>query len=99
MTYLRVRTPLSELISQPKMDLLLKNKPRAGGRNNTGRIVFRRSGGGAKKFLRLVDFKKIFWNIPFYILHSVKDPTRSGYLFLSCFINGVFFIHSCYGGC
>jgi large subunit ribosomal protein L2 len=90
MTYLRVRTPLSEIIAQPKMNFLLKNKPRAGGRNNTGRIVFRRSGGGAKKFLRLVDFKKIFWNIPFYIFHTVKDPTRSGYLFLSCFINGVF---------
>jgi len=28
MTYLRVRTPLSELIPQPKMDLLLENKPR-----------------------------------------------------------------------
>jgi large subunit ribosomal protein L2 len=89
MTYLRIRTPLSELIPQPKMDLLLENKPRAGGRNNTGSIVFRRSGGGSKKFLRLVDFKKIFWNIPFYVLHSVKDPTRTGYLFLACFINGI----------
>jgi large subunit ribosomal protein L2 len=89
MTYLRIRTPLSELTPQPKMDFLMENKPRAGGRNNTGRIVFRRSGGGAKKFLRLVDFKKIFWNVPFYILKTVKDPTRTGYLFLTCFINGI----------
>ena len=37
---------------------LLKPLKRKAGRNNTGRITVRHRGGGAKKRLRVIDFKR-----------------------------------------
>jgi large subunit ribosomal protein L2 len=89
MTYLRVRPSVSQIIIQPPIDFFYKAEPLGGGRNNSGHIIFRRAGGGVKRFLRLIDFKKVVWGVPFYIIRSDTDPTRTGFLFLVCFINGI----------
>jgi large subunit ribosomal protein L2 len=55
---------------------LLATKKRKAGRNNTGRITLRHRGGGAKRFIRLVNF-----NLPAgtkaTVEHIEYDPGRS----------------------
>lgn len=90
MTYLRRSFQLDKIIqTYPAINKLLQIHPRGGGRNNLGRIIFRKQGGGAKKFLRILDFKKVLWNMPFYVLRVEKDPFRTGFIQLICFVNGM----------
>jgi large subunit ribosomal protein L2 len=89
MTTVRIKNKNELIFSYPTIKPLLKINPRGGGRNNHGSIIFRRSGGGFKRFFKFIDFKKIVWNLPFYILHTEKDSFRTGFIFLVCFVNGI----------
>jgi large subunit ribosomal protein L2 len=72
-----------------RIQSLILFKPLKGGRNNSGVCVFRRRGGGVKKFFRLVDFFHILWELPAFILRKEYDPFRTGFLNLVCYINGM----------
>jgi large subunit ribosomal protein L2 len=48
-----------------------------GGRNNQGRITVRHRGGGSKRQLRLIDFKRDKVGIPGTIIAIEYDPNRS----------------------
>ncbi len=75
--------------STSRINSLVIPKPLTGGRNNSGLCVFRRRGGGVKKFYRLVDFFHILWEIPAFILRKEYDPFRTGFIALVCYINGM----------
>lgn len=68
---------------------LIVKKPLKGGRNNTGICVFRRHGGGVKKFFRVIDFFHILWEIPAFVLRKEYDPFRTGFITLVCYVNGM----------
>ncbi|KAJ2761413.1 mitochondrial 54S ribosomal protein rml2 [Coemansia nantahalensis] len=56
-------------------------KRRSGGRNNTGRITCRHRGGGAKRRIRLVDFRRSEPG-PQQVVRLEYDPGRSAHIAL-----------------
>ena len=59
------------------------------GRNNQGRITTRHHGGGAKQRLRIVDFKRTKFDVEATVKDIAYDPTRSAYLALIEYTDGV----------
>ncbi len=72
---------------QPEKSLL-EIKRRGNGRNNTGRITCRHRGGGARKYYRLVDFKRDKDGIPARVASIEYDPNRSAYVALLFYVDG-----------
>ncbi len=55
---------------------LLKIKKRKGGRNNQGKITVRHRGGGAKRYIRIIDFKQDKLDMSAEVLAIEYDPNR-----------------------
>ncbi len=66
---------------RPEKALLVPLK-KTGGRNNQGRITVRHHGGGAKRMLRIVDFKRDIFDLPAKIIAVEYDPNRTARLAL-----------------
>lgn len=62
--------------SYPEKSLLLPLKKK-GGRNNYGRITTRHQGGGHKRMLRLIDFKRQKFDVAAKVIAIEYDPNRS----------------------
>jgi len=67
---------------------LITIKKRRGGRNSQGKITVRHRGGGAKRFVRLVDFKRDKFNIPATVAAIEYDPNRGSRLALLNYADG-----------
>ncbi len=63
-------------------------KKRLGGRNAQGKITVRHRGGGAKRFIRLVDFKRDKYNVPATVAAIEYDPNRGSRLALLNYADG-----------
>jgi large subunit ribosomal protein L2 len=61
---------------QPEKSLIMIKK-RTGGRNNQGKITVRHHGGGARRYIRIVDFKREKYDVPATVLALEYDPGRS----------------------
>ncbi|MDO8491141.1 MAG: 50S ribosomal protein L2 [Dehalococcoidia bacterium] len=61
---------------EPEKSLLLPLKKRAG-RNNQGRITTRHQGGGAKRMLRIIDFKRDKVGVAGKVIAIEYDPNRT----------------------
>ena len=72
---------------KPEKSLLLPLKKRAG-RNNQGRITVRHRGGGAKRMLRIIDFKRDKRDIPGKVAAIEYDPNRSARIALISYADG-----------
>ena len=73
--------------SKPEKSLLLPLKKRAG-RNNQGRITVRHRGSGAKRRLRLLDFKRDKIGVPGRVATIEYDPNRSAHIALIHYADG-----------
>jgi large subunit ribosomal protein L2 len=71
----------------PEKGLLLP-KRRTNGRNGAGRITVRHRGGGAKRMLRQVDFRRDKLGIPARVAAIEYDPGRSARLALLFYRDG-----------
>ncbi len=72
---------------KPERSLLLPIK-KSGGRNNTGKMTMRYIGGGHKKRMRIIDFKRKKHNVP-AIVHSIEyDPLRTAHIALLHYMDG-----------
>lgn len=58
------------------------------GRNNRGRITTRHRGGGAKRFYRIIDFKRNKLGVPARIAAIEYDPNRSARIALLFYVDG-----------
>lgn len=67
---------------------LLKIKRRCNGRNHQGHITCRHRGGGAKKFYRMVDFKRDKDGINAKVASIEYDPNRSAHIALLNYVDG-----------
>jgi large subunit ribosomal protein L2 len=67
---------------------LLVTKKRSGGRNAQGRITTRHIGGGHKRKIRLVDFRRDKAGIPAKVAAIEYDPNRSARLALLFYRDG-----------
>lgn len=73
--------------SKPERSLIEPRKQR-GGRNSKGRVTVRHRGGGHKRFLRKVDFKRDKQDIPAKVAAIEYDPNRSARLALLHYLDG-----------
>ncbi len=73
--------------SKPEKSLLLPLKKKAG-RNNQGRISVRHRGGGAKRRLRIIDFKRAKVGVPGRVAAIEYDPNRSANIALIYYADG-----------
>ncbi len=67
---------------------MLKGKTRSSGRNNNGRVTVRFRGGGHKRRLRQVDFKRGKIGVPAKVAAIEYDPNRSARLALLHYADG-----------
>jgi len=67
---------------------LTEGKHSSGGRNNNGRITVRFRGGGHKKALRRVDFKRRKFDVPARVERIEYDPNRTGFIALIKYNDG-----------
>ncbi|HEX8371750.1 MAG TPA: 50S ribosomal protein L2 [Chthoniobacterales bacterium] len=73
--------------SKPEKSLLTTKK-KTGGRNNNGRITTRHIGGGHKKKLRLIDFKRTLRGVSADVVSIEYDPNRSARIALLLYTDG-----------
>jgi large subunit ribosomal protein L2 len=72
---------------QPERSLLLPKRKR-GGRNVHGRITVHHRGGGHRRRMRIVDFKRSKFGIPARVVAIEYDPNRSARLALLHYADG-----------
>lgn len=73
--------------SKPERSLT-KSKRKGSGRNNYGRVTVRHRGGGHKRKLRIVDFKRNKHGIPAKVAAIEYDPNRTARLALLYYADG-----------
>lgn len=73
--------------TKPEKSLLLPLKKKAG-RSNQGKVTVRHHGGGAKRRLRIIDFKRDKRGIPGRVAAIEYDPNRSARIALIYYPDG-----------
>jgi len=73
--------------SKPEKALLMPLK-RTGGRNNRGRITSRHRGGGHKRQIRIIDFKRDKFDVAGKVIAIEYDPNRSARIALLKYRDG-----------
>ena len=78
----------SDLSKKPPEKALLEPIKRSGGRNNLGRMTSRHRGGGHKRRLRLIDFKRTRDGVAAKVAALEYDPNRSANVALLNYADG-----------
>jgi large subunit ribosomal protein L2 len=78
----------SELHKGDPVKALTEGKKRKGGRNNYGRIVNFRQGGGHKQRYRIVDFKRRKYDVTATVERLEYDPNRTAFIALVKYSDG-----------
>ncbi|HML40970.1 MAG TPA: 50S ribosomal protein L2 [Bellilinea sp.] len=73
--------------SRPERSLIVIRSKRSG-RNNLGKVTVRHQGGGNRRYVRLVDFKRDKYNIPARVSAVEYDPNRTARLALLVYADG-----------
>jgi len=73
--------------SKPEKSLLIAKKSKAG-RNFRGTVTVRHRGGGEKRNLRIIDFKRDKTDIPGKVASIEYDPNRSARIALIFYVDG-----------
>lgn len=79
---------LSEVSSAKPPKALTGPLHSSGGRNNNGRVTTRYRGGGHKRRLRIVDFRRDKLTVPAKVASIDYDPNRSAHLALLNYADG-----------
>ena len=94
---LKPTTPGTRFMSIPTFEEISKTVPeksltmslrKSGGRNNLGRVTARHRGGGHKRKLRIIDFKRDKYGIPAKVYSIEYDPNRSARIALLHYADG-----------
>ncbi len=67
---------------------LVRGGQASGGRNNQGKITVRHRGGGVKRLLRDVDFRRSKFGVPARVATIEYDPSRTGLIALLVYQDG-----------
>ncbi|MDR1437960.1 MAG: 50S ribosomal protein L2 [Puniceicoccales bacterium] len=73
---------------RPERQLTVSKNCGSSGRNCYGRITMRRRGGGHKKLIRVIDFKRDKFDIPAKVQGMEYDPNRSAQIALLAYADG-----------
>jgi large subunit ribosomal protein L2 len=94
---LNPRTPGQRFMQVADFTVLTKKPPekrlvapvtKSGGRNNLGRMTVRHRGGGHKRRLRIIDFKRNRDGVPATVAALEYDPNRSANIMLLHYADG-----------
>ena len=83
----RLDPTFEEITTDRPEKSLLKPLKKSGGRNNSGKMTMRYMGGGHKRRLRIVDFKRNKFNVPATVKSIEYDPVRSARIALLYYVN------------
>ncbi|HBC85334.1 MAG TPA: 50S ribosomal protein L2 [Lentisphaeria bacterium] len=78
----------SHITADSPLKSLTSGKRGTGGRNNNGRMTTRYRGGGVKRRLRMIDFKRDKEGIPAKVATIEYDPNRSANIALLFYVDG-----------
>jgi large subunit ribosomal protein L2 len=78
----------SELWSGRPVRALTVGKRKTGGRDNQGHLVNSRIGGGHKRRIRLIDFKRRKFDVPATVERLEYDPNRTAFIALIRYQDG-----------
>lgn len=84
----RLAPSFSDVTKKEPEKALLVTLKKSGGRNNDGRMTMRYMGGGHKRKIRIVDFKRNKTNVPATVNAIEYDPNRSARLALLFYADG-----------
>src|SRR5581483_6224516 len=73
--------------SEPEKSLLV-SRPKSGGRNNRGITTVRFRGGGSRRHLRVIDFKRDKFGVPGRVAAIEYDPNRTARIALIFYKDG-----------
>ncbi|MDD5341612.1 MAG: 50S ribosomal protein L2 [Patescibacteria group bacterium] len=74
-------------VAKPFKKLIIIKK-KSGGRNVYGRITVRHLGGGEKRFIRIIDFKRDKYEVPGIVKTIEYDPNRNARIALIAYSDG-----------
>jgi len=78
----------SELHKGSPVKKLCEGLTKSGGRNNRGRITARRRGGGHKRTYRMIDFKRVKFDMVGTVERIEYDPNRTAFIALISYEDG-----------
>jgi large subunit ribosomal protein L2 len=84
----RTTSAFADVTASKPEKSLTTGKRRTGGRNNTGQLTSWWRGGGHKKRLREIDFKREKYGIPAKVASVEYDPNRSARIALLVYADG-----------
>jgi len=85
----KISSDFKELTTdKPEKSLIVKNNQSSGGRNNSGKMTMRYIGGGHKRALRAIDFKRDKDGIEGTVKTIEYDPNRSARIALIHYKDG-----------
>lgn len=87
-TRFRVAPVFDEITSSKPEKSLLAPLKKTGGRNNVGKMTTRYIGGGHKRRLRIIDFKRNKFGVPAVVKSVEYDPNRSAHIALLYYVDG-----------
>jgi len=73
--------------SRPERSLIV-SKQKRGGRNSYGKVTVRHQGGGSRRHIRQIDFKRDKFDIPARVTAIEYDPNRSARIALLVYADG-----------
>jgi large subunit ribosomal protein L2 len=74
--------------NSPVKALVAAGARRRNGRNNQGKITVRHRGGGARRKLRLLDWKRNKFGVPGTVVQKEYDPNRNAHIVLVHYVDG-----------
>lgn len=78
----------SDITKKTPEKSLIKIKKKHSGRNSQGKITIRHRGGGAKRYLRIIDFKRNKFDVPAKVASIEYDPNRGARIALLNYKDG-----------
>ncbi|MDR2122210.1 MAG: 50S ribosomal protein L2 [Flavobacteriaceae bacterium] len=84
----RIVNNFEEITTSKPEKSLIKGISKSGGRNNTGKMTMRYTGGGHKKRYREIDFKRNKFGIPATVKSVEYDPNRTAFIALLVYADG-----------
>lgn len=84
----RIVNNFEEITTSKPEKSLIKGISKSGGRNNTGKMTMRYTGGGHKKRFREIDFKRNKFGVPATVKSVEYDPNRTAFIALLVYADG-----------
>lgn len=84
----RIAPVFDEITVSKPLKPMTKGITKSGGRNNRGRMTSRRIGGGHKRKLRVIDFKRNKHDVPAKVQTIEYDPNRTARIALIAYADG-----------